>query len=51
LSTIIGSWGRDNLIKNKYKQIIKPNSQSNIILNDEIEENNFFKGEKTCQLG
>jgi hypothetical protein len=51
LSTIIGSWGRDNLIKNKYKQIIKPNSQSNTILNDEIEENKFFKGEKTCQLG
>ena len=35
LSTILGSWGMDNLIK-KPKKIMKPNSQSNTILNDKI---------------
>jgi len=36
LSIILGSWDRDSLIKRKPKQIIKFNSESNTILNDEI---------------
>jgi hypothetical protein len=36
LSIIIGSWGWDNINKSKLEQIKKSNSQSNIILNDEI---------------
>jgi hypothetical protein len=36
LRTITSLWGCNNLIKNKHKQIIKPKSQLNTILNDDI---------------
>jgi hypothetical protein len=38
LDTISRSRDQDNLMKNKLKQIMKPNSQSNTILIDEIEK-------------
>ena len=45
------SWDHDNLMKNKPKQIMKPNSQLNTILIDEVEKKkSIIKREKMSQL-
>jgi len=49
LSIIIESWDRDNLIKNKSKQIMKSNFQSNTILNDEFGGGESIKNKKNIE--
>jgi hypothetical protein len=43
LGTISRSWDQDNLMKNKLKHVMKPNSQSNTILIDEIGKKKSIK--------